>query len=616
MRKQELIIRDANKLLINIEDETLSRVTESLAASFTALEQEMKARWTFADDKSLLPSDRAMLLLQQISASLNVLDPKSAQTKALKKRLRTLNKEARAIGANTADTLLTSIDQDFNLASTAQLNLEAIADAADRGYKRLLHHGEDFSNRVNAVVNFGIAQGHGFKRVSSMMAAQLGITSSKAETLVRTESMLAYDQANRGRYVENDIEYTEHISTLDSRVCPYCAARSGNKYSAGYSPILHPNCRCVATPWKEEWEELGLAPLSDARAHRKEAIAKLKAAGGKPNYGPGPFEKLAGLSKAPKPFRNALTTKPLPGTAPPKPEPAKRAPAQYRDPKFLKQEIAILAPEGKDATYYNGKSTGLTLKRAGLLAELGTIDPGREYKLTKDQFNRLERIEVNSFDREARRVKIYESERLEMFSSNGYISWTVDGEYTSGDVSAPVSKADLRHMASTWDDFLKSKAGDRTFSNDPISSDGQFNSRVRAYEKKGFWSFEGGHTQIMDNRSDKSKPFEENGKTYRTRKDGVLVWVNAGKEIEGTQSTKKQKKPVAPVSRADDTARIEGTQINPSLNTEARLLEAAQRLSLSPEDINRLPSYSSIVFDMQDFQEDFDAALRSMLDDF
>ena len=218
-RKQERIIISANQVLTTAEDATIARISEALSAAYYQLERELKANWDIASDKSRLPNERSLILMRQIQKSLNVLDPKNPNTKALKKSMRELNAKATQLGFKLSDDLIKSIQPKFTPASAAELNLEAVKNAADSGYKRLLGHGETFANNVSSTVALSIATGQSFTRTARAMSGALAIARSRSEMLVRTESMLAMDQATRDRYQDHGIDLFERVATLDHRTC-------------------------------------------------------------------------------------------------------------------------------------------------------------------------------------------------------------------------------------------------------------------------------------------------------------------------------------------------------------------------------------------------------------
>jgi SPP1 gp7 family putative phage head morphogenesis protein len=189
------------------------------------------------------------------------------------------------------------------LQSFATVPIEAVRLQAENGARRLATHSEDFRNKASALVEQGLVQGLGVRKVAGVMRSLLGTTKGKAESLVRTETLAAHNDAALANYSRNSIQYVQLFATADRRLCPICAARNQQVYKLGESqPPLHPKCRCQISPYIPAAVELGLIDAEWSQKFRADAIAKLKAEGGEPDNGPSPFEKAAGQTKAPVPF--------------------------------------------------------------------------------------------------------------------------------------------------------------------------------------------------------------------------------------------------------------------------------------------------------------------------
>lgn len=296
-------IAQADAILKTAEDKQIERINAAIAQSFASLKKQLDAKWSVYESGDTFATDRGILLAAELKEALNVLDPKSMRTKAIKNQFKELLTLADINGNQLAGQLLFSYTDDRGLAvdSTVSSSLDVIAEASQEAYDRLLKYGQDFANQSSIIIQQGIIQGWGAKKTATALAAQTGATRSKAEMLVRTESGKATTRATKKRYQKEGISLIQHIATQDTRVCPYCAARAGNIYPLdGYDPILHPNCRCTQIPVREEWIEAGLFDLEWAEEHSKDAIAKA----GSTNNGQSPFEKKNGIP-APIPWWKA-----------------------------------------------------------------------------------------------------------------------------------------------------------------------------------------------------------------------------------------------------------------------------------------------------------------------
>jgi hypothetical protein len=84
--------------------------------------------------------------------------------------------------------------------------------------------------------------------------------------------------------------------------CSFCAARNGNMYEIGATrPPIHYQDRCFIVPVKRKYFDLGLVREDWIRSFRAAGLEELKKADREPNYGVAPFERSAGLERAPVP---------------------------------------------------------------------------------------------------------------------------------------------------------------------------------------------------------------------------------------------------------------------------------------------------------------------------
>jgi SPP1 gp7 family putative phage head morphogenesis protein len=97
----------------------------------------------------------------------------------------------------------------------------------------------------------------------------------QAERLVRTELMNAYNVYHADVIKENGLKKRWDASS--DRHCVLCHEVDGEvvepdeAFSSGdHNPPLHPNCRCIVTPWDDEWPEVKpLPPLDTPDAKRR-----------------------------------------------------------------------------------------------------------------------------------------------------------------------------------------------------------------------------------------------------------------------------------------------------------------------------------------------------------
>ena len=82
------------------------------------------------------------------------------------------------------------------------------------------------------------------------MRLRLGVVKSRADVIVRTEALRAYNDASNTYYATQGIDLVLYYATADDRACPICAPRAGNIYRRQDIKVpLHPRCRCYLAPW-------------------------------------------------------------------------------------------------------------------------------------------------------------------------------------------------------------------------------------------------------------------------------------------------------------------------------------------------------------------------------
>jgi SPP1 gp7 family putative phage head morphogenesis protein len=281
------LIKNTDNLIGSFESRTIRAVESAMDASFRQLEREFRRKWLSLESQDLAGKDRAILLINEIRQYMQLL-PSDSTVEGL---YQDLMKDCQIAGITIGSNSLSEI-QGFS-ASTVNPNLSAIAFQSRDAAARLSRHSQDFQLRASAVIQQGLVGGSGVAKVAEMLRRELGVTKAKAETIARTESMSAMDSASRDTYKANGIEYVQRIGTQDDRICPYCAARVGNVYPVDKAPaIIHPRDRCYNMPFSPAWIDLGLVDMDWLQSHRAASIASM---GDKaPNYGPSPFEQMAG----------------------------------------------------------------------------------------------------------------------------------------------------------------------------------------------------------------------------------------------------------------------------------------------------------------------------------
>jgi len=124
----------------------------------------------------------------------------------------------------------------------------------------------ELANRIKGEVMRGILSGESVRKVARRVVGR-GLTTEgtpfrkaivRAKTIVRTETVRAFNLATVERYREYDVIVGyQWDAFFDERTCPECAALHGKFWRKGNEkrPPLHPNCRCVLLPVTKRYGE-------------------------------------------------------------------------------------------------------------------------------------------------------------------------------------------------------------------------------------------------------------------------------------------------------------------------------------------------------------------------
>lgn len=297
---EQLIARYDNAIA-DLDQAVVDRISKSLDASFRNLAKELAKQYpTWQSQGSLYASQRRLLLMTELGDLLSVVQPEQeAEYEKLFTETIQLSHET---GATLADELVNVVNPSYPLQEFSTIPIEAAVLQAKDGVQRLKRYSEEFRTAASSIIEQSLIQGWGAKRAQALLEKELGVTKSKAETLARTETMSALNDAAQQRYQQNDVEWFQWAVTPSEKLCPFCAARNGNFYEVGAVRLpAHPRCRCIPLPAKKRWLEKGLIDTEEIQAYRDRNLAALREQGLKPNYGPTYWEKKAGATEAPKP---------------------------------------------------------------------------------------------------------------------------------------------------------------------------------------------------------------------------------------------------------------------------------------------------------------------------
>lgn len=184
--------------------------------------------------------------------------------------------QAQSQGLTVAGDLLSQsrptvprIDVSIPLAATVAAASQA------KGYLR--KHGERFATTSAEIVAKGIVEGRPTDAMVREMRTRLGVVKSRAEMIVRTESLRAYNDASNTYYAAQGVELVMYYATADDRSCPICAPRAGNIYRRQDIRVpLHPRCRCYLAPWDAELANMDPQYAASRQRHMGEVNAAVE----------------------------------------------------------------------------------------------------------------------------------------------------------------------------------------------------------------------------------------------------------------------------------------------------------------------------------------------------
>ncbi|MEO0988158.1 MAG: minor capsid protein [Cyanobacteria bacterium J06639_14] len=331
-REIQALLGRYDRAIDGLETDAIARIQSAFDSAFRGLEQELRTAYPELQAVgSLVVAQRKVLILDRLGSFLNLVNPSQAEN--YQRLLEELLQLSSATGGDLAGQLIQAYES-TELQTFSGIPVEAIANQAAEGMRRLSRYSEDFRDRASIIIGMGLTQGWGAGRVATALRNELGLAKGKAETLARTEVLSALNQSAIARYQQNGIEYVQWAAS-PSEVCPFCVARNQQVFKA--SEIVfppHPRCRCFLVCWSPFWQAKGLTDDQFAEEYRQQGIAELAAQGQRPNSGLAPFEKSAGLERPPQaawtPGDAPLTPAPAPEPEP-EPQPRRRAPKKPRE---------------------------------------------------------------------------------------------------------------------------------------------------------------------------------------------------------------------------------------------------------------------------------------------
>lgn len=268
------VVRRFDSILQTAEESVIKQIFQALATSYTKLEDSLRRshdRFSSSAEPNLTGLQRSALLLQEVEQLLNLLPSSRAVT--LETEVAQLINQAAQNGSSMARELVGTIaPETIILPSTVPV--EALKSAISDTMSWLTGTGVEFKTAAKQVIAQGLIQNKGIAWTTGVLRRNLGISKRNAESIARTATLQATDQATRECYETNAIGYVQRVSGEDERVCGFCALRCGNIYRLNESfAILHVRCRCYLMPVKPQWIASGLIDLEWMRSHHAATVA-------------------------------------------------------------------------------------------------------------------------------------------------------------------------------------------------------------------------------------------------------------------------------------------------------------------------------------------------------
>ena len=258
------LVERYNELLRTLEDDTILMLNRVLDAGFNRLVRrarvQMKAGYAN-------PAQRNLALLQEFRQLVPIF--RADRIDAYDRLFRLLLQTASRYGMTVATELADQVKPGPRVDVSIPIEATAAAAAQAKGYLR--KHGERFATTSAQVVAQGIAEGRPTDAMIQDLRSRLGVVKSRAEAIIRTESLRAYNDASNTYYAAQGIELVMYYATADDRACPLCVPRAGNIYRRQDIRVpLHPRCRCYLAPWDAEVANMDPDYAASRERHREE----------------------------------------------------------------------------------------------------------------------------------------------------------------------------------------------------------------------------------------------------------------------------------------------------------------------------------------------------------
>lgn len=271
------LVERYNNTLHTLEDGTITMLNRVLDASFNRLirRARIQIRAPYSD-----PAQRNLALLEEFRQLIPAYNPERID--AYDRVLRSLFQSATRYGYDIAGELTQAMSP-AKPRIDVDIPLDAVAVATSQAKGYLHRHGERFAEIAAQSVAQGLAEGRPTDFMVDDLRQRLNVTKSRATTIVRTESLRAYNDASARYYSVQGIQYVIYYATADDRSCPWCSPRAGHIYRRGEIRVpLHPQCRCYLAPWDLDLANIDPDYADSRLRHQRQVEAAFKSTSQKP----------------------------------------------------------------------------------------------------------------------------------------------------------------------------------------------------------------------------------------------------------------------------------------------------------------------------------------------
>ncbi|PZV06616.1 MAG: hypothetical protein DCF32_09570, partial [Leptolyngbya sp.] len=259
-----------------VDAATAARMEAAIDQAYRELVDALDDGWDdIVANKSIIPQQQRLLIIDQLGDALAVIKPEmQAEYDRL---LVDALKHGDELGGEYFDRVSAILQPDAAqraaLSATTGVPVEALTNQAVEGMRRLYRYGEEVSSQISAIVEQGLIQNWGVRKVAAAIEVTAGLVKARAIMIARTEINSAFNGATRARAIASG-SWVQWISVGDSRTCKICVNRNMRTYKAQeiYMPA-HPLCRCVMSPlWRDWLNDPGVLSDEDLEYSKKKVI--------------------------------------------------------------------------------------------------------------------------------------------------------------------------------------------------------------------------------------------------------------------------------------------------------------------------------------------------------